>query len=163
MLLDNRKNGKVGDELRKHLSEGAQLSVVSALFSIYGFETLKKELKAIHSARLLLWPPAQDAEGKPLFSSLAGDEFELRFKNQLGQGQIARECAKWLRDKAEVRVARNSNAFGQNLMLANGPHAEAIGIQGNSPFTSTGLGYSESNRFFMNMCVQDAPRRRSTP
>jgi len=43
MLLDNKKNGKVGDELRKYLTDGAKLSVISGLFSIYGFESLKKK------------------------------------------------------------------------------------------------------------------------
>jgi SNF2 family DNA or RNA helicase len=73
------------------------------------------------------------------------------------QAQIAKECAKWLQEKAEVRVARNPKAFGQNLMLATGRDDGAIGIQGSSHFTSTGFGYSESDRFFMNLCVQDAP------
>ena len=44
MFLDNKKNGKVGDALREHLTKGAKLSVISGLFSIYGFESLKNEL-----------------------------------------------------------------------------------------------------------------------
>lgn len=160
MLLDNKKNGKVGDELRKHLSDGTKLSVVSALFSIYGFEALKKELKSIDGARLLLCPE-QDNDDTPRFSELEGDEFELRFKNQLNQSQIAKECAKWLRDKADIRIAKNPRAFGQNVMLARSANGESVGIQGNSAFTSTGLGYSESNRYHMNMCAQDASSTRA--
>jgi len=156
MLLDNKKNGKVGDELRRHLSGGTRLSIVSALFSIYGYESLKKELNAVEGARLLLCPERMVDEDAPYFAALAGDEFELRFRNQLNQAQIAKECAKWLRDKAEVRIARNPRAFGQNLMLANAPNGQAVGIQGSSAFTSTGLGYSESNRYHMNICAQDA-------
>lgn len=160
MLLDNKKNGKVGDELRKHLSDGTKLSVVSALFSIYGFEALKKELKSIDGARLLLCPE-QNNDDTPRFAALEGDEFELRFKNQLNQNQISKECAKWLRDKADIRIAKNPRAFGQNVMLARSANGESVGIQGNSAFTSTGLGYSESNRYHMNMCAQDTSSTRA--
>ncbi|PRX08764.1 UNVERIFIED_ORG: SNF2 domain-containing protein [Martelella mediterranea] len=156
MLLDNRKNGKVGDALRKHLSEGARLSVVSGLFSIYGFESLKSELKGLDRFRLILSQVPSDDHASGQISNLAGDEFELRFKNRLNQNRIAKECAKWLADKADIRVAKNPRAFGQNLLLAQGRDGEAIGIQGSSSFTSTGFGYSESNRFHMNMGAQDA-------
>lgn len=157
MILDNKKNGKVGDELRKHLSAGARLSVISGFFSIYGFESLKKELKALDGIRLILSPGAVNDNAEPVFAALAGDEFELRFRNQLNQTQIAKECAKWLREKAEIRSARNPRSFGQNLLLAQSDGNAGVGIQGSSPFTSTGLGYAESDRFHMNMCAHDAP------
>ncbi len=159
MLLDNKKNGKVGDELRKHLSTETKLSVMSGLFSIYGFEALKKELKSLDGARFLLFPTSSNDNGNDVvtFPMLEGDDFELRFKNQLNQMQIAKECSKWLAEKAEVRTARSPQSFGQNLMLANSADGNAVAIQGSSAFTSTGLGYSESNRFHMNMCAKDAP------
>ncbi|WP_372837461.1 helicase-related protein [Phaeovulum sp.] len=147
----------MGDELRKYLTDGTKLSVVSALFSIYGFETLKKELRSVEGARLLLCPDQDNAESTPRFTALAGDEFELRFKNQLNQTQVAKECAKWLREKADIRLARNPRAFGQNVILARGSNGAAVGIQGSSSFTSTGLGYSDSDRHHMNMCATDAP------
>lgn len=157
MLLDNKKNGKVGDALREHLAEGSKLSVISGLFSIYGFESLKSELKGLDKFRLILaQEPANDLPESKI-ASLAGDEFELRFRNRLDQNRIAKECAKWLSEKADIRIAKNPRAFGQNLLLAQGKDGDAIGIQGSSGFTSTGFGYSESNRFHMNMCAKDAP------
>ncbi len=157
MLLDNKKNGRVGDELRKHLTDGAKLSVISGLFSIYGFETLKKELSQIDGIRLVLCQSPANDKASSSFSSIAGDQFELRFKNQLNQTQVAKECARWLADKVEVRAATNPAAFGQNLLHVQNKNGEAIGIQGSSPFTSTGLGYTESDRYHMNMCAVDAP------
>ncbi|AKO96671.1 Superfamily II DNA/RNA helicase, SNF2 family [Marinovum algicola DG 898] len=157
MLLDNKKNGKVGDALREHLAEGSKLSVISGLFSIYGFESLKHELKELDKFRLILaQEPANDLPESKI-ASLSGDEFELRFRNRLDQNRIAKECAKWLSEKADIRIAKNPRAFGQNLLLAQGKDGAAIGIQGSSGFTSTGFGYSESNRFHMNMCAKDAP------
>lgn len=46
-LLDNKKTGKVGDVVRESLGKGTKLSVLSGLFSIYAFETLKKELSKL--------------------------------------------------------------------------------------------------------------------
>ena len=44
MLLDNKNNGYVGNELKRCSFEGAKLSVLSSLFTLYGFASLKKEL-----------------------------------------------------------------------------------------------------------------------
>ena len=156
MLLDNKKNGKVGDELRKHLTDGTKLSVISGLFSIYGFDALKKELRSIDSLRLILSqnPANSDASGNG-FASLAGDRFELRFKNQLDQAQVAKECARWLKEKAEIRTASNPLAISQNLFHAQNANGNAVAVQGSSGFTSAGLGYAESDRYHMNMCASD--------
>ncbi|MCG7877509.1 MAG: SNF2-related protein [Candidatus Thiodiazotropha endolucinida] len=157
MLLDNKKHGKLGDELRKHLEGGSRMAVVSGLFSIYGFESLKKELRQVEGVRLLLSQKPEGEEAALGFSSVAGDSFELRFKNQLNQVQVAKECAKWLSDRVEVRSATNPSAISQNLFHVSSGDAESVAIQGSSAFTSTGLGYAESDRYHMNMMVSDAP------
>lgn len=157
MLLDNKKYGRVGDELRKHLRNGGRLAIVSGLFSIYGFESLKKELRQVDSVRLLLSQKPEGGEAAQGFPSVAGDPFELRFKNRLNQVRVARECAKWLADKVEVRSANNPAAVSQNLFHVSARGAEDIAIQGSSAFTGAGLGYAESDRYHMNMLVNDAP------
>jgi len=158
MLLDNRKNGKVGDELRRHLADCSKLSIISGLFSIYGFESLKKELSHIEGLRLILSQhPVNSNVPEAGFSSLAGDHFELRFKNQLNQAQVAKECAHWLNEKAEIRIARNPSAFSQNLFHVQSTNGDNIAIQGSSGFTSDGLGYAESDQYHMNTCVSDTP------
>lgn len=47
MLLDNKNSGSVGKELRVRSFEGSRLSVLSGLFTIYGFAALKKELSKV--------------------------------------------------------------------------------------------------------------------
>lgn len=156
MILDNKKHGKVGDELRKHLQAGVTLSAISREFSIYGFDALKSELRAIDHARLMLCP-LQTNESKELaFESLAGDDSEVRYRNQLRQRQIAKECQRWIKDKTSVRVVNDPKSLSQSLLLATDNNGHAVGIQGSSTFTSTGLGYSESKRLHMNMCARDA-------
>jgi len=154
MLLDNKKNGKVGDKLRSHLANGSKLSIISGLFSIYGFESLKKELHHIDTLRLVLSQnPVNSNLQEAGYASLAGDRFELRFKNQLNQAQVAKECALWLKEKAEIRTATNPMALSQNLFHVQEGNGEAIAIQGSSEFTSTGFGYTETDRYHMNTCT----------
>ena len=158
IILDNKKNGKVGEELRKHLTKGSKLSVISGLFSIYGFEPLKKELGRINDVRLILSrTPVKNNDSEALFPYLTGDRSELRFRNQLNQTKIAGECARWLADKAQIRTANNPAAISQNLFHVQSGSEQATAIQGSSQFTSSGLGYAESDSFHMNLCISDEP------
>lgn len=43
-ILDNKQQGRVIDELRQGIQPGAKMSVISAFFTIYAYEELKKEL-----------------------------------------------------------------------------------------------------------------------
>ncbi len=40
MLLDNKKTGKVGNKLKEDIESSSKLSIISSLFSIYGFDAL---------------------------------------------------------------------------------------------------------------------------
>jgi hypothetical protein len=50
-MLDNKSNGTVYDELKANLRRGSKLSVISAYFTIYAFEALRKELEKIDKVR----------------------------------------------------------------------------------------------------------------
>ena len=109
MFLDNKKYGKVGETLLQSIYKQSELTVISNAFSIFSFGALKKCLSTVSKARLLLSCKVQDN----LFSRLlAGDEFEARFRNQLNQSHIARECAEWIKKKAQIRLVKNPAALG---------------------------------------------------
>lgn len=155
MLLDNKKNGIVGDTLRDNLQTGSSLSIISGLFSIYGFDALKKELNRVDQVRLL-FSKVESVPGDSLhLQGLNGDQFERRFKNQLNQHQIAKECADWLTKKAEIKRVKNPHILNQNLFHVQKGHKDAIAIQGSSNFTTSGLGFSESDKYDMNMCLTE--------
>jgi hypothetical protein len=86
MLLDNKNHGKVITELKKSLDASSKLSVLSGMFSIYGYAALKKELGSIKDIRLLLskWDDAS-------LHTIAGTPEEIRLKNKLDQSHIAKE------------------------------------------------------------------------
>lgn len=158
MLIDNRKTAKIGDTLKASLNGGSRLSILSGLFSIYAFDALKKELSKTRSTRLLLTQLGlhDSTLNTRIEPQLNGDKFELRLRNQLNQAKVAAECAKWIEKQAQVKAAVRSGLIPQTLFHVSNESDEGIAIQGSSQFTSTGLGYTESESFDMNMCVKDA-------
>lgn len=156
MLLDNKKKGNVGNTFKENISTESKLSVISGLFTIYGFEKLKQTLTKIESARFLFSDPLLSKDGIPshLTQGLNGDKYERRFQNQLNQTKIANECANWLSNKAQIKAVKQTHTLNQNLLHVKNPE-ESIAINGSSHFTASGLGYCESDTYPMNMCSTD--------
>jgi hypothetical protein len=57
-LRDNYTRGTVADFLRAKIKTGSKLSIVSAYFTIYAFETLKDELERINHLDFLFGEPS---------------------------------------------------------------------------------------------------------
>ena len=105
--LDNKQQGRVIDELRAAMEPKVRLSVISAYFTIYAYEALKKELSGIAEMRFIFTSPSyikQKSDFQREFyiahNHLAGNEFELKLKSKLTQSAIAKECADWLKKSA---------------------------------------------------------------
>ena len=113
-LIDN-VNNRLGDDLKESIHKGSKLSIAASSFSIYAYETLKKELDKIEELRFVFTAPTFIEEHfkkeVPKFfiphlykeADLCGGEFELRLKNQLNQRAIARECSKWVKEKVTFK------------------------------------------------------------
>ena len=113
-LIDNI-NERVVDDLKVRLSQGSRVSVAAASFSIYAFETLKKELEGIDELRFIFTSPTfikekTKKEKREYYipklnreRNLYGTDFEIRLRNQLSQKAIAKECADWIRKKATFK------------------------------------------------------------
>ena len=56
-IRDNRQRGTVGEFLEQNIKPDADLSFVSAYFTIYAFEKLKDNLEAINSLNFLFGEP----------------------------------------------------------------------------------------------------------
>src|SRR3989339_2017224 len=104
---------KLGDELRKDLTNKSNVKLCAAYFSMYAFSELKKELKSIKEFSFLFNSPTFLKEEKkkeekkfyiPNFvreRTIAGGEFEIRLRNTLSQKAIALECKKWIEDRCK--------------------------------------------------------------
>ncbi|MEE9304140.1 MAG: hypothetical protein V3U84_10180, partial [Thiotrichaceae bacterium] len=157
MLLDNRNSGYVGNEIKKRSFEGSKLSVLSSLFTIYGFASLKKEFSKLSAGRMIL----TNWQGQGL-QSLVGSESELRLINQLDQKRIAKECAKWLGgNKIEAKASEQIQPSGQNLFhLCDGKEGSDFAIHGSAALTPSGLGDVRSNTLQMNTGITDTETTR---
>ncbi len=156
-ILDNRSLGNVVSVLKENISGGCSLSVVSALFSLYAYDELKKELSKIDRFRLLV-PGLKD--GTTFLENLIGSHLDRRLRNRLDISRIARECADWLNRKCEVR--QFSSSVHQNLIHA--AHAKLdkhIAIVGSASFTTDGLGITPSESHHMNTCFHNTEETRS--
>ncbi|MBU1976754.1 MAG: DEAD/DEAH box helicase family protein [Nanoarchaeota archaeon] len=163
-ILDNKKN-KVVDALKSGISKGAKISTISAYFTIYAYNALKDQLKNIDEFRFLFVEPTfiKEKEERREFyirrlereKRLSGTEFEIRLKNELTQSKIAKECADWIRDKADFRSLKKSDKFSSKLFHVSNQDDKDFSIHGSIDFTSSGLGSSASKRLEMSQYTDD--------
>ncbi len=161
-ILDNKKYGKVGDELKDNIDKGSKISVISAYFTIFAYKELRKELNKIDEMRFIFTEPTfvkrkeelkreyyieRDNEKK-----LSGNEFEIKLRNELNQASIAKECADWIRDKVKMKSFKKPNPAQQRLIYIQNINKD-LSINGTVDFTTDGLGFSPSSRLDMNTCV----------
>jgi len=165
-ILDNRKNGKVGEALREYITEGSKLSFISSCFTIYAFKELKKQLQKVESLRFLFIEPTfiqnKPSESREYYigrnereKSVSGSAFELKLKNDLNQSSIARECADWIQEKVALRSLKDATIAPVKLYHIDAPEGQQTAIHGNSDFTAEGLGFTHSTRMNMNTLTQD--------
>lgn len=160
-ILDNKKN-RVVDELKKNLHKGSKLSVISAYFTIYAFAELKKELTKIDNMRFIFTEPTFVKKDRELIREfyiernngkiLSGNEFEIKLRNEMKQAAIAKECAQWLSEKADIKSLKTSNPAQPRLVYIENAEGN-VSINGTVDFTSDGLGITLSNRLDSNMCM----------
>ena len=150
--FDN-KIAKVGDDLKKHLPN-ASLSVCASVFSIYGFEALKKELKKIKDLRFIFTNSAfieegQNRKARRIFvinnvkKSISGTEFEINLKNKLTHSFVAKECKKWIEKKVTFKALKGNYAV-DTMMLLDNEDEKAVYL-GIDEFSSAGFGYKKDN------------------
>ena len=165
-ILDNRKKGKVGDTIKDLITTGSKLSFISSCFTIYAFQELKDNLKKCDNLRFLFIEPTfirnKPSESREYYigrsereKSLSGSEFELRLKNDLNQSSIARECAAWVKEKAEMRSLVDSSVASVKIYHGENSDGEQFAIQGNSDFTAEGMGFTPSAKRNVNTLTKN--------
>lgn len=160
-IYDNRERGSVGDFLKSKVGTNSTLSIVSAYFTIYAFESLKDQLKQIEKLRFLFGEPrfiqSLDPDKTDKKSFKIEDE-NIQLQSRLKQNQVAKDCADWIRDKVEIYSVKTSNLLhGKMYHVANDGAEEAI--LGSSNFTVRGLGLSSVQRNNIELNLEVDSRR----
>lgn len=154
-VLDNKIN-KFGNDLKSEMKNGDSCYIASAVFSMYGFEELKKELRNIKELDFIFTNPTFIKEKKEqkeerLFEldnlkrekSIGGSEFEIKLKNKLNGKAIAKECSQWIKEKVSFKSNVNNNPI-QKFVNIN----DKITYLNVDEFSSAGLGYQKDNTVF---------------
>lgn len=158
-LIDN-VNNRLGDDLKESIKKGSKLSIAASSFSIYAYESLKKELESIDELRFIFTSPTFVEEKfkkeVPKFfiphlfkeADLCGGDFELRLKNNLNQRSIAKECSKWVQSKVKFKTNSNFSTPLNSILhinsLDNSNDAAYLNVNN---FNTSDLGLTESNGF----------------
>ena len=158
-ILDNKFNF-VYQELQENIKKGSKLSVISALFSMYAYDNLKKDLNKIDNMRFIYTKPSflkdNTKESRQYYidnNSIFGGDYEIKLKNELTQGSISKECSEWIREKVEIKSFKTPNEAQPRMICVDNGDDTDIAINGTVDFTIAGLGLKKSDRQDMNQCV----------
>ncbi|MHB8089889.1 MAG: SNF2-related protein, partial [Anaerolineaceae bacterium] len=156
-IRDNQQRGSVGQFLQDKVKSGSKLSIVSAYFTIYAYQTLKPQLDQIDNLDFLFGEPrfvkTIDTEKTDKKAYQIEDD-GLHLSNRLSQRQAARDCTEWIKNnKVNIRSIKMSNLMnGKMYHVDNSGVREAV--LGSSNFTLSGLGLAgDKNNIELNLVV----------
>ena len=161
-VVDNRRR-RVGDFLRERIGGGANLSIVSAYFTIYAYQALREALEGAGRTRFLYGEPRGAAGPDPsgadarFFRLTEADGIELG--QALAQKALARACAAWIRDRVDIRSVERANFLHGKLYHVAGADGADAALAGSSNFTRRGLGFGAAPNLELNLEVRDAQDR----
>ncbi|WP_341874049.1 helicase-related protein [Dolosigranulum pigrum] len=161
-LIDNRTK-LLKDDLKTEIRKGSKVSIAAASFSIYAFDQLKTELENIDELRFIFTSPTfiknmpekEQREfqilRKQREKSLYGSEYEVKLRNEMTQKAIAKECAKWIRQKGTFK----SNKTSENMMGFMNVNDKSYMPLNN--FTTVDLGVERGNNAYYMIQKSELP------
>ena len=159
LILDNRSR-TVADYLHQSLPDTKVFRLVSAYFSIYGYEALQHELSGIRDVRFLFGDPASVGEldpGRKAPKSFDLSEKGLAPNQELQQKHLARQCATWIKSRqVKIRSISQSNFLHGKMYLTQSAEAGGVAVVGSSNFTRSGLGCGTSANLEINLATSHA-------
>lgn len=170
-IVDNT-TALLGEDLKQELEGASKFRVAAACFSIYAFEALKAELEKLDEFEFIFTSPtflpsqAIDRikkEKREFFipksgvvETLSGSEFEIQLRNKMNQRAVARDCADWIRRKAQFRSNATSSTMQQFAHV--GGFETGLAYMPLSGFTAVDLGYQQGDAISNHAHVMDEPQ-----
>ena len=167
MKIINNITEKLVDDLRVTVEPGSRVSIAANCFSAYAFVELKKQLNRIENLRFIFTSPTflkerpQKRQREFYIPQLGreralyGNEFEIRLRNDLNQRIISRECADWIREKAQFKSNCTADGMGGFLVIDGRVKTAYAPIGG---FTRADLGCERGGNLFSMIQQLDEPQ-----
>jgi helicase domain protein len=165
--IDN-KFKKLGDDLKNIIKPNSKIQICASIFSMYGFESLKKELSKIDNLKFIFANPtfveevsskkeSREFELSSREKSINGSEFEVKLKNELNGKTIAKACAKWVKEKAQFKSNINYNGIDRfiNIKTDENNKEDYTTYLNVDKFNTVGLGYEKGNSLFTTVTKVD--------
>lgn len=89
---------------------------------------------------------------------IAGNEYEIKLRNELIQSQIAHECSSWIEKNAEFRSLKSADVQGKFIHVIQNINSEELKdftVYGALDFTSSGLGFTNSKKYEISVYSED--------
>ena len=162
VLIDNKKR-TMWQHLNDRIDSTSIINMVSAYFTIYGFQALKDKLNEAKEVKFLYGDPTGvgtvDPKNKQEKSYYLTEENGLEPREVLKQKPLAEECKKWMKsDKVGIRSIKKSNFLHgkmYNIINSNPDGSQQKhSVIGSSNFTQTGLGESTNPNIELNLAVE---------
>jgi helicase domain protein len=166
-VIDN-KFKKLGDDLKNTIKPNSKIQICASIFSMYGFESLKKELSKIDNLKFIFTNPtfvedvsskkeSREFELSAREKSINGSEFEVKLKNELNGKTIAKACAKWVKEKAQFKSNVNYNDIDRfiNIKTNKNNKEDYTTYLNVDKFNTVGLGYEKGNSLFTTVTKVD--------
>ena len=107
-IRDNREYGTVGEYLQQQIKPNSQLSIVSAIFTIYAYQQLKDKLDSIEHLRFLFGDPSFLKNIDPEKTNfreyqIVDKKLSIPLDKRLTQKRTAKECSDWITEKVDIR------------------------------------------------------------
>ncbi len=161
-IVDNRGR-RVGDFLRERLAAGADLSIVSAYFTIYAYEALRDVLDDAGRVRFLYGEPRSVAAPDPGADEAKAfrltEDGGIALKQALAQKPLARACAAWIEKNVAIRTVEQANFLHGKLYHIARPDGGGAALAGSSNFTRRGLGFGAAPNIELNLEVRNERER----
>jgi len=158
-IRDNHSNGTVGDFLKNSIGNNADVSIVSAYFTIYAYHHMKSNLDIINQLRFLFGEPTFIKSMDPdkvntRDFKIEDDKLVIPIKSRLTQKSIAKECSEWIKSKAEIRSMVKPNFLHGKMYHIRQESGIEKAIAGSSNFTVNGLGLGGSKNIELNIIIR---------
>lgn len=157
-LIDNKMT-KLGDDLKLVLGEKSKVQIIASIFSIYGYQVLKEELKNIETFNFIFKDPMFIREEKQnkqeknfeiqranIEKQIGGTQFEVQLKNELNTRALAKECSAWIQKKATFKTNMTGKVMSYNALNVINSDTSKTYLN-TTDFTSEALGYRKDNAY----------------